>query len=182
MFVAGTANSMQAGTTMQFTATVKNFTETDAVTWSISGSQSADTTISESGLHHSLGGRKPLSLITVTATSVEDTQASASASVTIRRHMHCGFQWMADELYPGDTANFAVYYKGEALPSENYTWSVEAQNASWYGDITSADTKIENGVLTIGEDETCTSLRVKSGFCKRCRIYAGSIGKRTVFS
>ena len=159
VFVAGTANSMQAGTTMQFTATVKNFTETDAVTWSISGSQSADTTISESGLL-TVSEEESASLITVTATSVEDTQASASASVTIQPAY--ALQSDADELYPGDTANFAVYYKGEALPSENYTWSVEAQNASWYGDITSADTKIENGVLTIGEDETCTSLRVKA--------------------
>ena len=41
---------MQAGTTAQFTATVKNFSKTDKVTWSISGSNSPETKIDANGV------------------------------------------------------------------------------------------------------------------------------------
>ena len=48
--VSSEGSTVQAGTTMQFTAVVKNFTESDEVTWSISGNQSSETTIDENGL------------------------------------------------------------------------------------------------------------------------------------
>lgn len=156
--VTATASGMQAGTTMQFTATVKNYEETDAVTWSISGNQSAKTTISESGLL-TVSEEESASRIAVIATSSQNAQVFSSASVSIQPAY--ALQADASTFYPGETANFAVYHKGEALPTANYTWSVVAQNVSSYGDITSADTKIVNGVLTIGADEVCTRMTVK---------------------
>ena len=48
--VSSESSTVQAGTTAQFTATVKNFSKTDKVTWSISGSNSPETKIDANGV------------------------------------------------------------------------------------------------------------------------------------
>lgn len=158
-------NAVQAGETLQMEARVKNFTKTDEVVWSISGQQSNKTTITKDGLlsvdeeepeaeASSWGGG-----LTITATSVEDPLCFASIRVSVKAAY--ALQGSAASAYPGDTVDFAVCFKGEKLPAEDYTWSVENPE-SWFGEITSKDTKVENGVLTVGVDETCQKVVVKA--------------------
>ncbi|MCI5923407.1 MAG: hypothetical protein SOR38_03680 [Oscillospiraceae bacterium] len=150
--VSSEGSTVQAGTTMQFTAVVKNFTESDEVTWSISGNQSSETTIDENGLL-TVAEEESSTYMTVIATSKEDSTCSASKQVTIKP----AYALMADAdyAYKGETVNCAVYYKGEPLPTEDYEWSV---SASW-GSL-SENTKIENGVLTVGADESAYNVTV----------------------
>ena len=72
------------GTKQQFTATVKNTTNT-AVTWSLSGScnGSACGTITSAGLYTAPGTVPNPALVVVTATSVADPTRSGTASVTV---------------------------------------------------------------------------------------------------
>ena len=78
--------TIQAGMQMQFSATVKNYTETDAVTWSVSNNTSADTEIDENGLltiAEDESGTGYYRQILITATSVEEPSASGSIYVSV---------------------------------------------------------------------------------------------------
>ncbi len=146
---------------MQFSATVKNYTETDAVTWSVSNNTSADTEIDENGLltiAEDESGTGYYRQILITATSVEEPSASGSIYVSVDPAYVLRIV-DGEYAYIGTTTEFAVYYKGTALPAEDFEWKVESVG-SWYPDISSPDTKIENGVLTIGADETAPYVKV----------------------
>lgn len=69
--VSSESSTVQAGTTAQFTATVKNFSKTDKVTWSISGSNSPETKIDANGV------------LTVKATSALDEMKFDTAVVNV---------------------------------------------------------------------------------------------------
>ena len=59
----------------------------------------------------------------------------------------------------GSSQQFSVLNNktGEKMPAENYEWSV----APYYGEITSADTKVDaTGLFTMGADEECTYVRL----------------------
>ena len=146
--------AVQAGTTAQFTALVKNYEKDDSVVWSVSGNKSADTKIDENGLL-TIAEEENANTITVTATSVEDTSASGS----IRANVVPAYALKADasSAYKGESINIAVYYKGTKLPTEDYEWSV----APIYGSMAEG-TKIENGVLTVAPNETANRLTVKA--------------------
>ena len=153
--------TIQAGMQMQFSATVKNYTETDAVTWSVSNNTSADTEIDENGLltiAEDESGTGYYRQILITATSVEEPSASGSIYVSVDPAYVLRIV-DGEYAYIGTTTEFAVYYKGTALPAEDFEWKVESVG-SWYPDISSPDTKIENGVLTIGADETAPYVKV----------------------
>ena len=81
--VTPSALTMGKGTSTQFTATVTNagFAST-GVTWSISGQQSANTRIDGQGRLY-IAQDESATTITVTATSVFDTEKSNTATVTV---------------------------------------------------------------------------------------------------
>ncbi len=144
--------AVQAGTTAQFTATVKNFSKTNEVTWSVTGQKAEGTKIDENGLL-TIAEEETASSITVTATSVEDSSASGSSRPSVIPTY--GLKADADKVYKGETVNIAVYYKGTKLPTEDYEWSVAASRGS-----IAEGTKIENGVLTVAPNETAYQLTI----------------------
>ncbi len=147
--VTADQNSVQAGTTLRFTATVKNFSKTDEVTWSISGNASSDTKIDEKGVL-TVAEVESASNITVTATSKDDPTAKGSTSVTILP-AYAIFP-NSGNVYKGETQQFYVQYKGENLDPTKYTWKVEP-TYSWYY-LDEATTIDENGLLTVSSNET----------------------------
>ena len=157
--VSGEAETVTAGESMTFTANVKNYTETDAVTWSISGALDSNTTIDENGVL-TVGDEEPASTITVTATSVENTSASASASVTVDPIVIVRPQ--GGELEIGGSQQYIVEKNGRPQPIANYEWSIAPQSNWWWEEGTlSENTTIDDyGYLTVGEDETSSAIVV----------------------
>ncbi len=179
-------SSVQAGTQVQFEAVVKNYTESDAVVWSISGQKAAGTTINENGLL-TVDEEEPAAEasswygggITITATSVEDPATFESKSVSVQAAY--ALQGDKDRVFPGDEVKFAVYYKGEPLPASNYDWSVAGEE--WYGGITSSDTKVSaDGTLTIGADETCRNLTVTATSKASSASFTASVSVSALYS
>ena len=83
--VAPTGASVAAGTTQQFTATLKNTSNT-AVTWQVNGVNGGNSTvgtISTAGLYTAPATVPNPATVTVTAVSQADSTKSASATVTI---------------------------------------------------------------------------------------------------
>ncbi|HWG38543.1 MAG TPA: hypothetical protein VN690_12575 [Terriglobales bacterium] len=81
--VAPVQVQLKPGATQQFTATVKNASNT-AVTWSVNGTaggNSANGTISTAGLYTAPATQPGTASVTVTATSVQDPTRAASAEV-----------------------------------------------------------------------------------------------------
>jgi hypothetical protein len=128
------AVSLAAGGTSQFTATVKNTSNT-SVTWSVNSVAGGNTslgTVSATGLYTapSLAGS-----FTVSATSVADTAASAKASVVVGT---LGAILPATALIlPGATQQFQATVEGFSNTAVN--WSVDqiAGGNSSVGTITS---------------------------------------------
>ncbi len=76
-------NTIEAGKTLTFTAKVEGSGKFDpAVTWSVSGAKSAQTTIGSNGLL-TVGEDETAETLTITATSVQDKEKSGSYTVTI---------------------------------------------------------------------------------------------------
>ena len=172
-------SSVQAGETLQLEAVAKNYVESDAVVWSISGQQAAGTTISEDGLL-TVDEEESARRITITVTSVEDPAAYESKSVSVQAAY--ALKGDKDRVWPGDEVKFAVYYKGKPLPASDYDWSV-ASSGEWYGTITSSDTKISaDGALTIGADETCSNLTVTATNKTSGASYTASVRVSALYS
>ncbi|MCI5924753.1 MAG: discoidin domain-containing protein [Oscillospiraceae bacterium] len=142
------ASGVQAGTTAQLTATVKNYTETRAVTWRVSGNTSENTVIDENGVL-TVAEEEGASSITVTATSVEDSTKSGSKSITILPAY--AVYPNSGSVYKGETTQFVVQYKGTDLPTSDYTWSV-APRYSW-STLAGGTSISEDGLLTVDSNE-----------------------------
>ena len=85
--VSPTSGSVKVRGSLQFTATVKNTSNT-SVLWKVNGTVGGNETvgtISSSGLYVAPNSVPRPATVTVTATSVADATKSASASVTIRK-------------------------------------------------------------------------------------------------
>jgi len=85
--VSPTSGSVKVRGSLQFTATVKNTSNT-SVLWKVNGTVGGNATvgtISSSGLYVAPNSVPRPATVTVTATSVADATKSASASVTIRK-------------------------------------------------------------------------------------------------
>jgi hypothetical protein len=127
--------NVAVGGTAQFTATVQNTTNT-AVSWSVDGAAGGSATagtISASGLYTApaqAGNHK------VTAASVADTSASASASVTV---VAIGAISPATAfLPPGGTQQFSSSIQGSSNTSVNWTVNQVAGGNASVGRITAA--------------------------------------------
>ncbi len=156
VFVSSANDFVQAGTTEQFTATVKNFSKTDKVTWSVSGNNSPETKIDENGLL-TIAGEEGATRLTVSAASVEDSSVTDEKDVSVLPAYVLKAD--SDKAYKGSTVGLAVYYKTTKLPTEDYEWSVTGYR--WGNTPAAAEgTTIINGQLTIAENETNSTLRV----------------------
>lgn len=129
-----TAN-VSPGGTQQFTATVTG-TDNLAVTWSVdsvSGGNSTDGTIANSGLY---SAPQQSGTHVVTATSVADTTRSASATVTVSGNV--SISPSTSTIVTGATQQFQATVNGNT--SSSITWAVDGVNGgnSSTGTISSA--------------------------------------------
>ena len=77
-------SSVQADTQVQFEATVKNYAESDAVVWSVSGNNSADTKIDANGLL-TVASDETAASVTVTGTYKSNTNLTRNVTITVKQ-------------------------------------------------------------------------------------------------
>ena len=145
--VSSESSTVQAGTTAQFTATVKNFSKTDKVTWSISGSNSPETKIDANGVL-TVSAMESTRQIKVTATS----KAGAEFSSTVRlTPLYAIFSPPNAQVAKGKTKQFVIKNKktGEEQPAADFTWTVTGEYGS---EVTEKTTIDEAGLFTMGDD------------------------------
>ena len=150
------AATVEAGKTQQFTAKVEgtgNFRE--EVTWSVSGSNNAGTTISATGLL-TVAANETAEELTVTATAKGDGITYATATVTVKQPATITGVTVdpaAATVEAGKTQQFTAKVEGTGNFREEVTWSVSGNESD--------DTTIsEDGVLNIAADETAATLTV----------------------
>ena len=111
---------------MQFMATVTG-TRSTAVNWSVNnvaGGNSSVGTISASGLYTAPEMTPSVSIVTVTATTQAEPQASGSATVQIQSGIVVSIVPASASIVPGGTANFTATVSGVGTGSSAVTWSV----------------------------------------------------------
>ena len=116
--------SVFAGNTQQFTATVKNSSNT-AVTWSVRGSGcsgAACGTVSSSGLYTAPATPPSPASVTVTATSNADSTKSASATVTLLPGVKVTVAPTNAKVLAGKTQQFTATVSGTSNTA--VAWSV----------------------------------------------------------
>jgi hypothetical protein len=128
--ISPTTARVVAGKTQQFTASVINTTNT-AVTWSLSGAGCSGNTcgtISSSGLYTAPGTLPSPAQVIVTATSVADTNKTASATVTILPPVAVSISPATAELVTGKTQQFTATVKNTTNTA--VTWSLNGTGCS----------------------------------------------------
>ena len=149
--VSADGESVQAGQSIAMSATVENYTETDAVTWSISGEKDSATSINEEGVL-TVGEEECVSSITVTATSVENSTVSASISIPVE--VITRIRPEGGEIACGDSQQYIVEKSGKPMAINNYLWSVSASS----GELKEGTVIDEVGYLTVDAAEEATEL------------------------
>ena len=131
--VSSESSTVQAGTTAQFTATVKNFSKTDKVTWSISGSNSPETKIDANGV------------LTVKATSALDEMKFDTAVVNVTAKAKYTVTVICGE-HGKVTPGSGKYYEGSEV-----TFTVEADKGYEVSKVTvnGKDVTLKNGKFTV---------------------------------
>jgi hypothetical protein len=123
--ITPTSATVQTGTTLQFTATVTNTSNT-AVTWQVNGTAGGNATlgtISASGLYTVPSAVPPSGSVTVAAVSQADSTASASATVTITAASNFSVSPSAATVLAGATQQFSVTVVG-TTPVPAVSWQV----------------------------------------------------------
>ena len=155
--VTAAGDTVEKYGTMQFTAEVTGENDPpQTVSWSVEGGV-AGTTIDSNGLL-TVAGDETAQTLTITATSTLDDTKSGSATVAVSQEPASisGIEITPKDVlgYKGGEIEFTAEITGVNCP-KTVTWSVEGGK--------SADTAIdENGVLTIGADESSIALTVKA--------------------
>ena len=152
--VAADGESVEAGQSIQMKATVKNYAETDAVTWSVSGAKDPTTAIDENGVLY-IGEEECASSVSVTATSVENTTVSGSTNVAVVAITKIRPE--GGELYCGESQQYIVEKSGKPMPINNYTWDIVGADS-----LKEGTSITENGYLTIGMSETAASVTIRA--------------------
>ena len=151
--------TVQTGSTQQFNATVSGTGAYDGtVTWTVEGAASTGTTISTDGLL-TVAADETAATLTVTATSNGDSTKSGTATVTVEPATPPST--ITDVTVTPDTATiqtggeqqFTATVTGTGDFSQAVTWTVE-------GAASTGTTISTTGLLTVGEDETATTLTV----------------------
>ncbi len=147
---------VEAGETQQFTATVSGTGNYDkGVTWTLSGSNNAGTTISETGLL-TVAADETAATLTVTATANGDGITSATAKVTITQPAtitNVTVDPATATVEAGETQQFTAEVEGTGDYNESVTWTVSGSK----NDGTTIST---TGVLTVAAGETAATLTV----------------------
>ena len=152
--------SIAKGSTYTFSAAVTGANNpSQAVSWAVSGGNKPGTIISSSGVLAIASGETAATL-TVTATSAVDSTKSGTATVTVSETSSDDPTVDAVIVNPatatvarGAAKAFSAVVTGSNSPSQEVAWSVTGKN--------SINTAISNtGELTVGADETATSLAV----------------------
>lgn len=134
-----------------------------AVTWTIKGQNSADTTITTDGILHIAENEKNKT-ITVRATSQADSTIYGQAVVTIDPEMEEPLEPMVTavtitpkevEVIRGRSVMFSAQVSGVNITDKTVTWSISGQESN-----TTAIN--ENGLLTVGSDENARMIVVKA--------------------
>jgi len=127
--VSPAAVQVVTGTQQQFTATVKNSTNT-AVTWSVSGSCSgaACGTITSGGLYKAPAAVPNPALVVVTATSAADPTRSGTASVTIVPPVGVTISPTTANVAVGGNQQFLATVSGSSNTA--VTWSVSGSGCT----------------------------------------------------
>ena len=127
--VTPAAVQVVTGAQQQFTATVKNSTNT-AVTWSVSGSCSgaACGTITSGGLYKAPAAVPNPALVVVTATSAADSTRSGTASVTIIPPVGVTISPTTANVAVGGNQQFLATVSGSSNTA--VTWSVSGSGCT----------------------------------------------------
>ena len=131
--VTPTSTTLSGGQTQQFNATVAG--SSVAVAWSIAPSNVGS--ISSNGVYSAPGSIASSQIVTVTATSVQNTSNSASASVTLTPSTGTAIiqQPRSAIVAVGQTATFSVTATGAGL---SYQWQSMPPGASTFTSISGA--------------------------------------------
>lgn len=151
---------VQQGSTQQFAATVSGTNApSQEVTWSLTGQTSTATNISASGLVTVGADETAERDLTVTTISAADTNIFGTATVRviptrpISTVESVSVSPAAIEVQQGSTQQFSAMVIGTDFPPQDVTWSTGGQ----FSTATDIST---DGLLSVGADETATSLTV----------------------
>ena len=119
-------------------------------TWSITSSVVEGTAIDQNGLL-TIAGDETASTIRVQAASKTNENLVLTGSYTVRNAVSVSKD-KSGPVFTGNTASYTASYKGEAADASEFNWSVSGNS--------SEGTTIENGVLTVAQDETATQVTI----------------------
>ncbi|WP_339319161.1 S-layer homology domain-containing protein [Paenibacillus sp. FSL R10-2734] len=145
------------GTSVTFKAEVTGNAD-DTVTWDVYGNTSADTTISNGVL--TISADETINgVLTVKATSTIDPTKSGTAHVLVVDELHptvvsVTIPDQVDSVKRGTIKQFSSNVEVKNDASTTVVWSV-------YG-AENADTKINNGLLMVNENETAEQVEIKA--------------------
>ncbi len=143
--------------------------------WSVSafsGSISENTAITDGVLV--IDEKETASSLKITA----ESKAGAVYTVSVYIRDPYALSPLNPRVEKGSSQQFEIKHasSGDSAPAEDYTWTIATQNARLYGEITSADTKVqEDGLLFIGEDETCTRMALTAVHKETGKKYTTSV-------
>lgn len=121
-----TSAALYLGQTQRFQASVTGTSNT-AVTWSVNGTtggSSATGTISSAGLYTAPGILPQPASVTITAASVADQSAAASAALTLQDNIVITVSPPSATLQPNAAQVFTASISGTGNPSTALNWSV----------------------------------------------------------
>lgn len=152
--ITPSTTSIQVSKTQQFTATVKNYTSDNTVTWFVLGANSSSTTITKDGLL-TIGMDETADSIIVGATSKEDSAATATVNVTVLPAIV--MSPASGSVYKGETQQFSILNFGVAQQASDYTWSITGREGST---LKSGTTITQDGLLTVDPNESAYGIYV----------------------
>jgi len=167
VIVAPANQSMRAGNTLQFSASVMGTHDpVNTVTWRVSsnvtgtGAVTPGTSISANGLL-TVANSESLTTLYVIATSTYDTTKSGNTAVNIIIPTVTNVTVSpANQTIPaGSVIQFIASVSGSNDPNTAVTWSVSS-NAAGTGTVASGTRIDSNGVLTVAAGETARTLFV----------------------
>ena len=124
--------------------------------WSISSTVAEGTSIDANGLL-TVAGDETASQITVKAQSKTTETLTLTATYAVKNAVSVQKEENGP-VFTGTDANYTALYKGEAAGAEDFIWSVESADESIKELATG--TTIQNGVLTVAQDERAASVKV----------------------
>ena len=155
--VSDTSLNIERGASYTFTGTVSGTVEDKSIVWSLSGAKSSATEIDSSTGVLTVGADEDFGTLTVVATAKADSTKTATIKVNVIEAVYISSVEITTEdttLYQGSALELSVDVEGTQT-DKSVTWSVSGNSSS--------DTAVDDeGRLTIGSDETASSITVKA--------------------